>query len=93
MTPTEMTITVNREERTVPVRDVWGDGKALDTTGLFLCRHRTGQKLYPATMRFWKQPDGSYKPNFSTVALNRQAQIVAWRDTENLQPIVSRHSV
>ena len=92
MTPKDLRVTVNKEERTVLVFDTWGDGAALDTSQMFLCRHRTGQKLYPTRMRFWRQKDGTYKPDFSAVALNKQAQIVAWRDDVGLQPIISLHS-
>jgi hypothetical protein len=83
-----MTVTVNRIEREVEVKDIWGDGEALDTGCIFLCKHRTGQKLYPTYMRFWRQKDGSYKPDFRAVALNRQAQIVAWKDDDLLKPLI-----
>jgi hypothetical protein len=91
-TPSTMKVTVNREEREVLVRDTFGDGQALDTKSLFLCRHRTGQKLHPTNMRFWRQNDGTYRADFSTVALNKQARIVAWRDDVKLTNLISNHS-
>ena len=88
-TPTTLKVTVNREEREIAVNDVWGDGQALDTKRLFLCRHRTGQKLHLTNMRFWRQVDGSYRPDFGVIALNRQATIVAWRDDARLDNLIS----
>lgn len=89
-TPTSMTVTVNREEREVLVRDTFGDGSALDTSCVFLCRHRTGQKLHLTSMRFWRQKDGSYSPKFDVIALNKHSKIVAWRDDVKLADNISK---
>ena len=89
-TPTSMTVTVNREEREVLVRDTFGDGSALDTSCVFLCRHRTGQKLHLTSMRFWRKSDGSYRPDFNVIALNKNAKIVAWKDDVKLAKIISK---
>ena len=64
--------------------DCWGDGKRFDSIGLVTLARvgRTGSKLWPSRIMIWKQEDGSYKPGYNTVHLNRQAQIVAWADAK-----------
>jgi hypothetical protein len=72
---------INDETRLVEVRDVWGDGKAFDTVKPVGAWQKRSGKQWASIVRFWQQPDGSYKPDTWTVRLNRQGyRLVGWAD-------------
>lgn len=70
--------------RRLEVRDIWGDGKKLETINLVgVCRHRTGKKLYPVRLDFYldKRSDLEsriYHLEGQYSCINRQARLVDW---------------
>jgi hypothetical protein len=85
-------LTIAGDTREVEATDMHGDGKRFTTKQIALAKiGRSGTKLHAQTVDFWRQDDGSYRPNLGAVAMNAHGRIVAWND-EEYQAQRSRHS-
>lgn len=89
----EFQLTIDGETRTVLAKDVCGDGKRFDTCEFVaLCKFRTGDKFWPTRIMFWRQADGSYKPNMTYTHLNRHTTTVRRWNDEVFADRVSQHN-
>lgn len=87
----EFELKINGETLTVKARDWFGDGSKFGTLeAVGLARFRTGTKLWPSLVFFWRNRDGSYSPDLRPVHLNKHTMIVAWND-EKYEKAKSRH--
>lgn len=83
-TPTSLPLTIRGVTRDVEVTDTFKDGSRLDSVhSVALSRvGRAGTKLWPTTVLFWRQKDGTYRANMTSNRIRLPAQIVAWNDAE-----------
>lgn len=77
----EFNLKLSGETRVVTVTQVWeAEDTAFDTGRIVVAKTRAGTKYHPCKVRFYKQPDGTYKPNLRTEIMNRPATICNWLD-------------
>lgn len=83
--PTEITVTLRGETRTVRVR-AWTPEpidrvSSVDAVGAY--QKRPGQRIWRDDLLFWLQADGSWKLATTTTILNRSGyRLIGWADKE-----------
>lgn len=92
-TPRTLTATIGKDSREIEVHDCWNDGRRLDSdraVGLF--QKKPGGKVWPQTLTFWREADGSYRLATTTTILNRDGYRLIGFSADARPSMLSAHN-
>lgn len=83
----QVTVTLKGVTKTLTVRSTSSNPDLLVSNQLAgVCQHRTGTKLYPTSLHFWRKGD-QWVLSTQYCCHNRQARLVGWKEDNQVQQL------